>query len=318
MTYKTINSRHAVESCVFQLHRWKPFQVPIQTKTLESDLCNSKPYSPTSSAIRNGAHSKRPCLSDRATSFSIESLDLSKLSIFEDEKTQKRDNLRWIARKRRRRGSRSVSGRSSDKSGTRASVDYATCSDIPLAVGTDSSGDFFMNGDANWASDVSEAKNSRRERRDGGGGGERENLGSGSSQNGVVDSQGTESGYGSEPGYRGDAEIGYGDELDEKENEGRLLFWGERFGDTDSNMERVGENTFSEQKAHHRQSARAYRWRTMFSDGSYHWNLRAWQLVTAIRVVALNAMQARPQVEASSMVYLGFSEFSGSNCESSS
>ncbi|KAF8387858.1 hypothetical protein HHK36_026520 [Tetracentron sinense] len=239
MTRKTLNSRHAVETCAFQLHSWRPFQVTTITKTLESDLFNSIPCSPTSTTISNGTQSKRPCLSDRATSFSIDSLEMSKLSLFEDERTplapQKRENFRWIARKRRRRGSRSVSGRSSERSGTRrccsvgASAAYATCSDFPVAVGTDSSGELFLNGDANWASDVSEAKNSRRERRDGGGG-ERENLGFGSSQNGLVDSQGTESGYGSEPGYRGDAEFGYGDELDDEENDGRLLFWGERLG----------------------------------------------------------------------------------------
>ncbi|XP_010259559.1 PREDICTED: uncharacterized protein LOC104598949 [Nelumbo nucifera] len=261
MTHKTtLNSLHALESCTFQLHSWKPFQLQTLTKTLESDLCNSKPYSSSASNTGNGAHSKRPCLSDRATAFSIDSLDMSKLSLFEDERTpgarpHKRDNFRWIARKRRRRGSRSVSGRSSDKSGTRrccsvgASAAYATCSDFHVAVGTDSSGELFLNGDAYWYSDISEARNSRREGRDAGGG-ERDNLGSSSWQIGAFDAQGNESGYGSEPGYRGDAEFGYGDELDEEEDEGRLLFWGDRFGDYD--MEMVGENTFSEQKVHHR------------------------------------------------------------------
>lgn len=142
-----------------------------------------------------------------------------------------------IARKRRRRGSRSVSGRSSDRSGTRrccsvgASAAHGTCSDFPLAVGTDSSGELFVNGDANWASDVSEAKNSsrrerERERED------KENLGVGVGfgQFGNFDAQGNESGYGSEPGYRGDAEFGYEDELDEEEEDARLLFWGDQFG----------------------------------------------------------------------------------------
>lgn len=90
-----------------------------------------------------------------------------------------------------------------------------------------------MNGDANWASDVSEARNSRRERDGGGGGsGEKDGSGNGFGPNGGFDAQGNESGYGSEPGYRGDAEFGYGDELDEEEDDARLLFWGEQFGGT--------------------------------------------------------------------------------------
>ena len=129
-----------------------------------------------------------------------------------------------------------MSGRSSDRSGTRrccsvgASAAYGTCSDFPIAVGTDSSGELFVNGDANWSSDVSEARNSRRDRD--GGSGEKDNLGSGFGPSGGLgfDSQGVESGYGSEPGYRGDAEFGYGDELDEEEDDTRLLFWGNEFG----------------------------------------------------------------------------------------
>jgi hypothetical protein len=42
-----------------------------------------------------------------------------------------------------------------------------------------------------------------------------------------------DSGYGSEPGYRGDVELGYGDEIDEEEEEedGRQqLFWGRVIG----------------------------------------------------------------------------------------
>ncbi|KAK9084245.1 hypothetical protein Scep_030716 [Stephania cephalantha] len=213
------------------------------------------------------APNKRPCLSDRATAFSIDSLDLSKLSLFDDERGSRgaavapsQGKFRWMRNKKRRRGSRSVSGRSSDRSGTRrcCSVGAAgTCSDFPVAAagGTDSSGELFVsNGDPNWSSDVSEARNSRnsrRERRDSVG--EKESLGSGNwvGSNGV-ESQGNESGYGSEPGYRGDAEFGYGDEFDEEEDDGRVLFWGERIGDTDCKMEIVGESQFSEQKSHHR------------------------------------------------------------------
>lgn len=102
-----------------------------------------------------------------------------------------------------------------------------------MAVGTDSSGELFVNGDANWSSDVSEARNSRRDRDGGTGEKENQNLGgSGFGPVGGFDSQGAESGYGSEPGYRGDAEFGYGDEFDEEEDDGRLLFWGNQFGGT--------------------------------------------------------------------------------------
>ncbi|XP_052175436.1 uncharacterized protein LOC127790175 [Diospyros lotus] len=261
MRHKALDSRRAIESCAFQLHSWRPFQLPNAPKALDSEP--SKPYYSASTAATAasayGVHSKRPCLSDRTTSFPIDALDMTKLTLFDDDRSissHKRDSLHWIARKRRRRGSRSVSGRSSDRSGNRrrccsvgASAAYATCSDFPMAVGTDSSGELFLNGDANWASDVSEAaKNLRREKD--GGCGERESLICGIPQIGNFDSQGNESGYGSEPGYRGDAEFGYGDEVDEEEDDQRLLFWGDRLGGTGSKMEMVGENTL--QKAHHR------------------------------------------------------------------
>ncbi|KAK2990632.1 hypothetical protein RJ640_019912 [Escallonia rubra] len=253
MSPKTLESRHAIESCTFQLHTWRPFHlIPTALKTLDSD--SYAPYS-------NGVHAKKPCLSDRTTSFPIESLDMSKLSLFDDDRVlstrNRRDSFSWIARKRRRRGSRSVSGRSSDRSGTRrrccsvgaSAAANATCSDFPVANGTDSSGELFLNGDANWASDVSEAA-----RHGGGGGGggngERENISVVCGQIGNFDGQGNESGYGSEPGYRGDAEFGYGDEVDEEEDDPRLLFWANKFGDEDSNMEIIGEN--SVQKTHHR------------------------------------------------------------------
>lgn len=177
---------------------------------------------------------------------------MSKLSLIDDDNNNKNKSknpiykcgsFSLIARKRRRRGSRSVSGRSSDRSGTRrccsvgASAAYGTCSDLPV---TDSSGELFVNGDGNWGSDVSEARNSRRERDGGGGGGgggvsgsgDKENSGLGLGLIGGFDIQGNESGYGSEPGYRGDAEFGYGDEFDEEEDDTRLLFWGDRNGGT--------------------------------------------------------------------------------------
>ncbi|KAJ6338506.1 hypothetical protein OIU76_008056 [Salix suchowensis] len=244
------NSRQSIDSCTLQLLSWRPFRDP--------DPASYRTYASSPPLT------KRPCLSDRSTFPSdVDSIDLSKLSLLEDDDHHnnnnnkpvpaltsgpyKRDTLRLIQRKRRRRGSRSVSGRSSDRSGTRrscsvgaASAAHGTCSDFPVVVGTDSSGELFVNGDANWASDVSEAKNLIKERE------EKENLlGVGN----VIGNLDSESGYGSEPGYRGDAEFGYGDEVDEEEDDAKLLFWGHHF--QDSKMEMAGENTF-DPKTHHR------------------------------------------------------------------
>ncbi|KAG9443804.1 hypothetical protein H6P81_015144 [Aristolochia fimbriata] len=249
MTHKTVASRHALDACTFQLQSWSPFHPQSLTKTLDpADIYPSKPF-----------------FSNR----SVENLDLSKLSIIEDDRPPKpkREHFRWIARKRRRRGSRSVSGRSSDKSGTRRccsvgpSAAYATCSDFPVAAGTDSSGELFVNGagDVNWASDVSEAK------KEGGGiSVERENSGNGLLPLGVFEGNGNgnESGYGSEPGYRGDGEFDYGDEFDEEEDEGRSLFWGNGLQGAEP-MEIVGENSFTEQKTHHRGRRKKHEWRVV-------------------------------------------------------
>uniref|UniRef100_A0A453ES91 Uncharacterized protein n=2 Tax=Aegilops tauschii TaxID=37682 RepID=A0A453ES91_AEGTS len=131
-------------------------------------------------------------------------------------------------RKRRRRGgiSRSVSGRSSDRRRS------GTCSDFHVTCGpggggaTDSSGEM-------WASDVGELR-----ARDvpmapefalapvGLAG-----SGAGGTAAGV-ELASAESGYGSEPGYRGDVELGYGDEIDEEEEDGRqqVFFWGGEIG----------------------------------------------------------------------------------------
>ncbi|CAM8979387.1 unnamed protein product [Rhodiola kirilowii] len=221
-------SHKSIDKCTFKLHSWKPFHIP--TKTLDSsDSLNPKPSSA-------GFHSKRPCLSDRATSFAIDSLDMSNLTLFDDDRPisaamHRRGSLRMLAGKRRRRGSRSLSGRSSDRSANRrccsvgASAAYATCSDFPVPAGTDSSGELFVNGgEANWASDVSEARSSSRKEKD-----DREHATSGIAQFVGLEGQGNESGYGSEPGYRGDAELGYGDEFDEEEDDQRPLFWGNKF-----------------------------------------------------------------------------------------
>ncbi|CAA3003495.1 Hypothetical predicted protein [Olea europaea subsp. europaea] len=255
ISHGSLESRHPIESCAFQLQSWKPFQLPTG-KTLESD--SVKPYS---GAGYTGPQGKRHCRSDRTTSFSIGAiLDMSKLSLFDDDRPLTAAHKRWFARKRRRRGSRSLSGRSSDRSGTRrrccsvgTSRAYGTASDYPMvAGGTDSSGELFVNGggDANWASDVSEAARNPRRERESNGSGERENVNSVHGQLGQFDNQGNESGYGSEPGYRGDVEFGYGDEVDEEEDDSRLLFWGEEFEESGSKTERVSQNSL--QKAHHR------------------------------------------------------------------
>ncbi|XP_024009862.1 uncharacterized protein LOC18015049 isoform X2 [Eutrema salsugineum] len=230
------SSRSSIESCTLQLLSWRPFH---RSKTLDSsDQSQShKPYGSIST--------KRPCFSDRSTSFSIEAM--SRLSLADDDNNNNggklsasnynsKGSFRLVARKRRRRNSRSVSGRSSDRSGTRRCCSigaHGTCSDFPFAVGTDSSGELFS--EANWASDVSEA---RRERRDSGG--EKEASGFGFAVG--IDLMGNESGYGSEPGYRGDAEFGYGDEFDDEEEDVKPLFWG------GSTMEMSGDTKFTESK----------------------------------------------------------------------
>ncbi|XP_077218563.1 uncharacterized protein LOC143852829 isoform X2 [Tasmannia lanceolata] len=254
MTHKTLNSRHALKSCTLQLHSWNPFNLhQTLKKTLESsDVHPPKPYS----------LSKKPCLSNRTTAppITVDNLDITKMTLFEDQNPPQGGTLRWIARKRRRRGSRSVSGRSSDNSGTRrccslagAPASYAT--DFPI-LGTDSSGELFVNGDANWALDVGEEKNVRRDLKDVGGV-ERENLGNG----GFFDVMGNESGYGSEAGYRGDVEFGYGDEFDEEGDDERVLFWGDMFGDR---MEIIGESTFSDKKTQHRCRRKKHDWQTVY------------------------------------------------------
>ncbi|KAH9619019.1 hypothetical protein KSS87_012361 [Heliosperma pusillum] len=127
--------------------------------------------------------------------------------------------------------------------------------------GTDSSGELFGNNVNGWASDVSEA------RRDNGG-----NVGGEVGIGGVgfgFEGGGSESGYGSEPGYRGDVEYGYGDEVDDEEEEGArlLMLWGQTLEATqqDSKMEMVGENSFSEQKTHHRGRRKKHDWRMVDS-----------------------------------------------------
>ncbi|KAH0880537.1 hypothetical protein HID58_067931 [Brassica napus] len=72
-----------------------------------------------------------------------------------------------------------------------------------------------------------QCRRSRQERRDS----SREKEASGFGFAVEVDPMGNESGYGSEPGYKGDVELGYGDEYDDEEEDVKLLFWGdEHFG----------------------------------------------------------------------------------------
>ncbi|WOK96118.1 hypothetical protein Cni_G04825 [Canna indica] len=265
MTPRAANSRHAIDSCTLQLHAWKPFQ--LQTLGAAADPPKTYPFP-----------SKKPCRSDRSTAPASASsaavLDLSRLSLLDDPPPSRREEgFRWFARKRRRRGSRSVSGRSSDRSGTRprggVSAAYATCSDFPLAAGgTDSSGELFVIGDGSWGSDVSEAARMTRREAAGGGASERESSGfagfQGIGSATMLELQGNESGYGSEPGYRGDGELGYDDEFEEDDDDGKQLFWGEEIGDTDQ-MEIVGENKFAEQKTHHRGRRKKHDWRIITS-----------------------------------------------------
>ncbi|XP_068317220.1 uncharacterized protein [Pyrus communis] len=159
LSHKSLDSRHFVDSCTFQLHGWRHFQLQQQTstptsKTLDSADCKSNDLL---------LHTKRPCLSNRMTSFSIDVIDMSRLTLVDDDRTisvghhTRNGNFQFIAKKRWHCGSRSVSGISSERNGTRrccpvrASTAYGTCSDFPVLVGTDSSGELFGNRDANWA-----------------------------------------------------------------------------------------------------------------------------------------------------------------------
>lgn len=137
---------------------------------------------------------------------------------------RRRECSRASKRGRKCGSSRSCSSRSSDsrRSGhaswmyasdpttVGASPAYATCSDIPIPA-TDSSGELSFIGEGSWDPDSS--------------------CGEGVAQKReciawlATDTQSLESGYGSEPGYRGDGELGYEDddgfpdEPDEEEKE---------------------------------------------------------------------------------------------------
>lgn len=146
------------------------------------------------------------------------------------------------ARKRRRKcaSPRSGSGRSSESQRVRinasdaptvgASAAYATCSDIPMP-GTDSSGELFYGGGIGWDSEISLSGEGVVKRIDG-----VDVLHAWI----VSETQSLESGYGSEPGYRGDGELGYEDdgvpdEQDEDEREQlRLGPWNEGIAEKSS------------------------------------------------------------------------------------
>ncbi|KAJ4776003.1 LYR motif-containing protein 7 isoform 2 [Rhynchospora pubera] len=247
-----------IESVAHQLHSWKPFQLH---QTLIADPSKSKPYLfPT----------KKPCRSDRSTA-----PDLSCLTLREDPNlpasasasatSRPREDpfflqdgyKRWFARKRRRRGSRSVSGRSSDRSTTH--VTPLTCT---AATCSDSSGELMS-----WGSDVSEVRIPRHRDHNSALSFAAEKDGAASasaSASGLVGAAGlgqekdllpgNESGYGSEPGYRGDGEFGYGDEFDEEDefDVRHLLFWGDHRIRDGYQRGMEGKNKIGELKSHHR------------------------------------------------------------------
>ncbi|KAJ3676144.1 hypothetical protein LUZ60_003556 [Juncus effusus] len=240
----------AIESVAHQLYAWRPFE--------------SKPYF---------FSTKKPCRSDRSTA-PTEDLDLSRLSLRdlreetglasgrarEDVLSVHETYKKWFARKRRRRTSRSVSGRSSDISTTRVTL-------MSPATGSDSS-----NEHLSWASDISEVKlkplplkHQEVNRGGEGNGGEGEGFfGEGKEGEGKEGE-----GYGSEPGYRGDGEFGYdGDEFDDEDefdSSGRFLFWADR-RIADVNQRRIeGGNIVAEQKSHHRCRRKKHDWRVMAS-----------------------------------------------------
>ncbi|KAF3333238.1 hypothetical protein FCM35_KLT00929 [Carex littledalei] len=243
----TTHRSSLMESVSHQLHSWKPFQLH---QTLTAEGHPSKPYLfPT----------KKPCRSDRSTApppIPDPAIDLSKLSLREENNllSRPRDDplfvqdgyKRWFARKRRRRGSCSVFGWSSDRNTTHVTL---TCT---AATCSDSSGELMS-----WGSDFSEVRIPRHREGRGDNSGlsfavEKEGVGSGS---GLVGTGGAgqekDPLQGNESGYRGDEELGYGDEFDEDDefDARHLLFWGDhRIRDTGIE----GENKIGELKSHHR------------------------------------------------------------------
>ncbi|KAJ1692722.1 hypothetical protein LUZ63_009420 [Rhynchospora breviuscula] len=255
-----------MESVAHQLHSWKPFQLH-QTLIAEGHghPSNSKPYLFPNPNNNNNNNNKKPCRSDRSTAPHLSCLSLREDTNLPSTATARpREDLffvqdgykRWFARKRRRRGSRSVSGRSSDRSTTH--VTLLTCT---AATCSDSSEELMS-----WGSDVSEVRIPRHREARGDNSAlsfapEKEGAGSASALVAAAGvgqekdlSQGNESGYGSEPGYRGDGEFGYGDEFDEEDefDVRHLLFWGDHRIRDGYQRGMEGKNKIGELKSHHR------------------------------------------------------------------
>ena len=171
---------------------------------------------------------KKPCRSDRSTAPpSSARLPDAETPTPAPSGGASGGSFRWFGlRKRRRRGagSRSVSGRSSDRRRS------GTCSDFHFTCGaggggggggaTDSSGEM-------WASDVGEVRMRDVSMATEFGPAPVSGVGVGGGGVGAAaEAAAIDSGYGSEPGYRGDVELGYGDEMDEEDEDGRQqLFW---------------------------------------------------------------------------------------------
>ncbi|KAK3164257.1 hypothetical protein QOZ80_1AG0014880 [Eleusine coracana subsp. coracana] len=192
---------------------------------------------------------KKPCLSDRSTApLSSALLPDAETPTAAPSGGGSGGSFRWLGlRKRRRRGagSRSVSGRSSDRRRS------GTCSDFHFTCGAGGGGATDSSGEM-WASDVGEVRMRDVPMAPEFGPAPVGAAGAGAGAIGAVaEAAAAESGYGSEPGYRGDVELGYGDEIDEEDDDGKQqLFWGGMIGD----MSKMGinDNKFGEQKSHHR------------------------------------------------------------------
>ncbi|CAN6469387.1 unnamed protein product [Victoria cruziana] len=230
MTHKHF-SRLSLRSCTLKLSNWKPF-------FLSSDL-----HSPSSSTTKQNIGcrnefselpTKKKCLSDGRScilpsiSTHVEVLEIPNLNLMEENRTSRlvKKMARGFRRpwRRRRRASRSMSCRSSGNL-SRTTVVAVSAPDFPVRVGTDSSGELFFKFDANWA--PPELKDYCGEEGKEFLGGRDNFCSSNCPFHGVVDSQSHDSGYVSEPGYKGDVEYGYDDELDEEEEDGRFLCSGD-------------------------------------------------------------------------------------------
>ncbi|XP_031486944.1 uncharacterized protein LOC116255299 [Nymphaea colorata] len=258
MTHKHF-SRLSLQSCTLKLSNWKPF---FQSSDLHSPSSSTTKQNIDCPNEFSDLPTKKQCLCDGPSrvlpsiSTHVEVLEIPNLTLVDENRTSRlvKKMARGFRRpwKRRRRASRSASGRSS---GNRSRTTVATVSapDFPIMVGTDSSGELFFKFDANWAPHELKGSCGKEGKEFLGG---RENFfSSNCSLHSVVDSQSHDSGYVSEPGYKGDVEYGYGDELDEEEEDGRFLFWGDSGSkkmEVEDRMEDVAVDVVAEQKSYHR------------------------------------------------------------------